>query len=115
MSVNLPAITIWREPRGEGSDGMLAVAFVIRNRAQHGHPWPHDPDRVCLQRRQFSCWNDSDAQRDLYPDNSSDGTAYDDAVTRWNYANAAGSTDSTDGATYYVNAAVLKNNPFDSP
>ena len=94
---------------------MLAVAFVIHNRAAHGHPWPHDPDRVCLQRRQFSCWNDSDPQRDLYPDTPADGPSYDDAVTRWNYADSIGMTDPTGGATYYVNVSALKKNPFDSP
>jgi len=86
MSLNLPAVTIWREARGEGQPGMLAVAFVIRNRAQQGKPWPHDPDRVCLQRKQFSCWNDNDHQRDLYPDSTLDATTYETAVAAWESA-----------------------------
>ena len=52
--VDIIAKTLYGEARGEGYDGMLAVATVIYNRAKH------DKDlfvKVCLKPKQFSCWN----------------------------------------------------------
>ncbi len=116
VSLNLPAITIWREARGEGQPGMLGVAFVIRNRADHGLLWPRDPDRVCLQRKQFSCWNDNDRQRDLYPDSTLDAGLYEIAVAAWSSAwEGAAVIDPTAGATYYINPMAVTKNPFDDP
>lgn len=48
------AITLLAEARGEGEDGLAAVACVIQQRAlERGIT----PEAVCLQRKQFSCWN----------------------------------------------------------
>ena len=55
------AITILAEARGEGSEGMYAVACVIKQRSIERHI---SVSAVCLQRFkpsrfwQFSCWND---------------------------------------------------------
>jgi spore germination cell wall hydrolase CwlJ-like protein len=66
--MNITAITIWREARGEGTPGMVGVYWVIANRAaSKRNIWPSDPEKVCLQAYQFSCWNTNDPQRDLYP------------------------------------------------
>lgn len=48
--------TILGEARGEGLDGMEAVAQVIRNRTNSGR-FPSDPAAVALQPSQFSVWN----------------------------------------------------------
>jgi spore germination cell wall hydrolase CwlJ-like protein len=50
------AATIWGEARGEGTEGMKAVANVIRNRANSLNKSPKD---VVLQKKQFSIWNDT--------------------------------------------------------
>ena len=79
---------------------MLGVFWVIANRAAADRGWPAYPERVCLQAHQFSCWNSSDPQRDIYPkvgDNS--------------YALAAGicaqpGADPTGGATAYYDASI---------
>ena len=48
------AATILAEARGEGFDGMQAVACVIKQRMiERGK----DAATICLQRKQFSCWN----------------------------------------------------------
>ena len=48
------ASTIYMEARGEGTEGMKAVAAVIKQRAINGN----DPlSVVCLKSYQFSCWN----------------------------------------------------------
>lgn len=52
------ARTLYGEARGEGWQGLVAVAWVVRNRACDpkwwGGPGWHS---VCRKRRQFSCWN----------------------------------------------------------
>lgn len=53
------ALTIFGEARGEPVEGQVAVACVIRNRVKDKR-WPDDFRGVCLQPRQFSCWNEGD-------------------------------------------------------
>jgi len=48
------AKTILLEARGEGDKGMAAVACVIAQRAKNRGM---SPEAVCLQPKQFSCWN----------------------------------------------------------
>ena len=48
------ALTILAEARGEGPDGMAAVAACIYQRSINRNL---TPEQVCLQRKQFSCWN----------------------------------------------------------
>lgn len=49
------AATILAEARGEGFDGMQAVACVIKKRMIERQK---DAASICLQKEQFSCWND---------------------------------------------------------
>ncbi|MCF8533058.1 MAG: cell wall hydrolase [Reyranella sp.] len=64
------ARTLWGEARGEGRDGMVAVAWVIRNRAARttfagGRIGDAGAvARVCKAPWQFSCWNEGDPNRD---------------------------------------------------
>jgi len=52
------AQTVWGEAAGEGRIGMEAVASVIRNRTDLGWRGKTDEVAVCLDHKQFSCWND---------------------------------------------------------
>ena len=70
--LDIMALTVWAEARGEGPDGMAAVAWVIRHRYENPGWWSRQrgdgiPDdtiaAVCLDAYQFSCWNHSDPQR----------------------------------------------------
>ena len=59
------AMTILGEARNQGEAGMYAVACVIQQRAAH---WRRNgkritPTQVCLQSKQFSCWNPDDPNR----------------------------------------------------
>lgn len=54
------AKTVYGEARNQSPLGKLAVAYVIKNRADTPKRWPDTPSAVCLQRRQFSCWNKGD-------------------------------------------------------
>ncbi len=53
------AATVWGEARGEGLEGMRAVAHVIENRRDRDQ-WPDSIRDVCLQNKQFSVWLPSD-------------------------------------------------------
>lgn len=51
---DIPVLTIMLEAAGEPIEGQVAVGEVIRNRARlRGLSF----EQVCLQRKQFSCWN----------------------------------------------------------
>ena len=47
------AKTIWGEARGESHNGQVAVAWVIRNRAERGGWWGNTIREVCLKDQQF--------------------------------------------------------------
>jgi hypothetical protein len=59
IQAGVVALTILAEARGEGRDGMAAVACVIAQRAENRSI---TPEQVCLQRWQFSCWNGKSEQ-----------------------------------------------------
>lgn len=71
QSATLPAMTardviartLWGEARGEGRNGMAAVACVIQNRARNPRWWGSSPTGVCLKPYQFSCWLADDPNR----------------------------------------------------
>ena len=50
------AMTILGEAEGECDLGKLSVGWVVRNRAADDR-WPDTSKDVCLQHKQFSCWN----------------------------------------------------------
>jgi N-acetylmuramoyl-L-alanine amidase len=49
------ALTVYGEARGEAIEGKIAVANIIRNRLKT-HRWGLTYERVCLAPMQFSCW-----------------------------------------------------------
>ena len=61
--LNIMAKTIWGEARGEPYNGQVAVAWVIRNRAERGGWFGNTIREVCLKDQQFSCWNRNDCNR----------------------------------------------------
>ena len=61
--LDVMARTLFGEARGEPLEGKIAVAWVIRNRADHPGWWGSGIAGVCKQDRQFSCWNENDPNR----------------------------------------------------
>lgn len=56
----LMALTIWGEARGECDEGKIAVGTVILERVEH-RKWDGETIKeVCLQKRQFSCFDERD-------------------------------------------------------
>lgn len=61
--IDVVAMTLWGEARGEGDTGMEAVACVIGNRMKRPRRFGRGFIGVCRQRWQFSCWNENDPNR----------------------------------------------------
>jgi len=61
--VDVVAMTLWGEARGEGERGMEAVACVIGNRETRKWRKKEGFVAVCRDRWQFSCWNENDPNR----------------------------------------------------
>lgn len=59
------ALTILGDARGEEIEGRIAVACAVRQRVLDLERWPDDYKGVCLQKAQFSCWNQGDINRAL--------------------------------------------------
>ena len=65
MAADVLARTMWGEARGQGDEGLAAVAHVVLNRVKiaeqrGGYWWGGDIIQVCQKPYQFSCWNRSD-------------------------------------------------------
>lgn len=58
-SIELVALTIYGEARGEPVQGQIAVGCVIRNRLSLSKTYRD----ICLAPKQFSCWNYDDPNR----------------------------------------------------
>lgn len=96
------ARTLWGEARGEGWPGLVAVAWVIRNRVEtdihgDGKPdwWGESYEGVCRAPRQFSCWADTPRVHTIAPPEMPFAYAAAAAVL------AGDEPDPTKGATHY--------------
>lgn len=58
-AINIIARTLWMEARGDGNTGLNMVMTVVWNRA--GGDAGKLADK-CLERLQFSCWNNKSAK-----------------------------------------------------
>lgn len=64
--IEVLALTLIGEARGEPIEGQVAVASVIRNRL-HTADYKNFRE-VCLAPKQFSCWNDDNPNQQLLKD-----------------------------------------------
>lgn len=108
--IEIAARTVYGEARGEIEKGKIAVAWVIRNRAEHPGWWSRDPndditddtiEAVCRDPRQFSCWNKDDPNREKILAVNLDSDVFRQclALTAAVLANLV--PDPTGGATHY--------------
>lgn len=106
LVVDTLARTLWGEARGEGPQGMEAVACVILNRvhvaqAKGGYWWGSDIISVCQKPYQFSCWNRSDPNYKQLQAVTEKDIHYATAVRIARRAVAETLADTTGGATHY--------------
>lgn len=106
IEIDVLARTLWGEARGEGDQGMQAVACVVLNRVaaavERGtYWWGNNIIQVCQKPYQFSCWNRSDPNfRVLQAVDGKD--LYFTTALRIARRAAAGTLgDVTNGATHY--------------
>ena len=100
------ARTLWGEARGEGKDGQIAVAHVIKNRAEKKTWYGKTIMDVCLKKWQFSCWNKNDPNRKkilaLSLDDLKDQIEVAAGVIGGQYI------DTTEGSTHYYSKSMPK-------
>lgn len=98
--------TLSGECRGEPRIGQIAVAWVIRNRAEHQPPawWGRTVGQVCRKPFQFSCWSEAEWNASnlahmmaIQPD----GNEYEDLLDVCHTVLSGESVDPTNGATHY--------------
>lgn len=101
-------LCIWRESRGEGYDGKRGVAHVVKNRSLKANWWNShicgSLSRVILHPYQFSSFNPTDPQHDLWPEDASPSFAECCAVAMSVYSGV--DEDLTDGATSYYDTSI---------
>lgn len=113
LEIKMVAQTIFGEARGEGPDGMAAVADVIANRVadarifrqEHGRPHPLFGDgtfaNCCRRPSQFSCWNPGNPNLPAMTHATISDPIFLDAMQIASKAVTGNLLDSTNGATYY--------------
>lgn len=106
VAVDTLARTIWGEARGEGTQGMQAVANVVCNRVASPSWWGNGIVDVCEKPFQFSCWNKTDPNyMKLITVDASDAQ-FCEALRLSKLACAGLLPDITGGATHYHAASV---------
>lgn len=94
------ARTIYGEARSESVKGREAVATVILNRKKDRR-WPNSVKSVCLQDKQFSCWNANDPNRDWALSADRWDRAYMDCIEIAESALSGQIDGNLDGANHY--------------
>jgi N-acetylmuramoyl-L-alanine amidase len=102
--LDLRSLCIWREARGEGDLGKRGVGWVIQNRADNPGWWGKTPVGVILCPFQFSSFNQSDPQYDLWPNDDS-RSWFDCQQVAAAIMNGT-DDDITDGANYYHDTSM---------
>jgi spore germination cell wall hydrolase CwlJ-like protein len=101
----LLALTMWREARGEGREGMRAVGHVIRNRVRSGGTFG-DWDHVITSKWQFSSLTaPGDSQLVRWPDSPDDKMTLALQLAEDIYTGA--DPDITEGSLWYANLGVV--------
>lgn len=106
LEIDVLARTLWGEARGEGDQGMAAVAAVVLNRvavaeSRAGYWWGNDIISVCQKPYQFSCWNRSDPSYLRLQDVTEKDIYFATALRIARRAVTGALADPTNGATHY--------------
>jgi hypothetical protein len=101
------SLVVWREARGEKPPGQRAVAHVVRNRTFVAKWWNGQRagsyQAVILFPYQFSSFNLSDPQHDLWPNDDLSFTACKEAAL---WVPCGMDPDNTDGAVMYHDTSI---------
>lgn len=112
ITIDVLARTLWGEARGEGVDGMKAVACVILNRVAVAEKrgnfwWGRNVIQVCQKPYQFSCWNRSDPNFRKLQAVDEEDLYFATALRIARRAIAGSVKDNTGGATHYHADSIM--------
>lgn len=112
MEIDTLARTLWGEARGEGMNGMQAVACVILNRVEAarklgGYWWGNGVLQVCQKPYQFSCWNKNDANYKKLVTVDEEDMHFVTALRVARRAMLGFIKDETNGATHYHARSIM--------
>lgn len=114
LELDVLARTLWGEARGEGVEGMEAVACVVLNRVNVAQEkggtfwWGNNVISVCQKPYQFSCWNRSDANyKRVQSVTQKTDIHFATAMRVARRALAGVLQDATKGATHYHEQSIL--------
>jgi len=112
IEIDVLARTLWGEARGEGIDGMQAVASVILNRVEiakraGGYWWGNTVIQVCQKPYQFSCWNKQDPNFKKLISVTEDDIQFGTALRVARRAMLGFIKDATNGATHYHTLNIM--------
>lgn len=97
----IAARTIYGEARGESYEGKKAVAHVLINRTDHRRGDPdHTLAATALRHRQFSAWNEGDANREKLQEIDVDDPVFRDCMRA--ILEALDEPDPTKGSRHYM-------------
>jgi len=103
--IEIVALAIWREARGEPYEGQRAVGWCIKNRVCKPGWWGHDWHSVVLKPFQFSSFNKNDPNEKVWP--SEMDTAWSQCFSiAGNIVGGADTQDLTDGASSYYDRSI---------
>lgn len=113
LETDVLARTLWGEARGEGDQGMSAIACVVLNRVRVAEEkgrywWGNNIIQVCQKPYQFSCWNRSDPNFQKLQSLDSTDYTFATALRIARRAVAQCLLDVTNGATHYHADSIEK-------
>lgn len=109
--LNLLALCIWRESRGEVVAAQRAVAWSIRNRVENPTWWGNDWVSVILKNYQYSSFNHNDPNAVKFPIETDTSWQSCFAWAEEAYLGANPSDDPSLGATHYYDRSLDANPP----
>ncbi len=107
--IEVLALTIWGEARGESTLGRAAVACVIINRVDANSWYGKSIKDVCLKAWQFSVWNEDDPNREKMLSLSENDPLFIECKTIAELAAHNNLSDQTRGATHYHTDSISPN------
>jgi cell wall hydrolase len=100
------SLVVWREARGEGDEGMTAVACVVRNRVNANKSSYYREITKPWQFSSISASSDPQLNRWPSPANASDMTTWQKAQEIAAGVMSGVTQDVTNGATYYYAVSI---------
>lgn len=108
--IDILSRTIWGEAEGEIWMGKVGVAWTVRNRFSKRPLYGTSISSICLKSNQFSCWSNAFRSK-VMASLTLDDVVFQECTLAAIAVLHGRISDPTDGATHFLNLAVLKRPP----